>query len=74
MVLSCFADGPEIDLQAILEPMTSLFVSLHDQHGQTKDIIDYISSVVYSDRVMQRWREEDKKLVIRTLSERADGM
>ena len=70
----CVTSRPEIDIQAILEPMTSLRVSLHDQNGQTKDIIDYISSVVYSNRMMQRWGEEDKKFVIRTLSERADGM
>jgi len=36
--------------------------------------VDYINSVVYSDRMIQRWREEDKRLVIKTLSERANGM
>jgi hypothetical protein len=49
-------------------------VSLHEQTGQKKDIIDYVSSVLYSDAKMRRWRDEDKRLVIRTLSERADGM
>jgi hypothetical protein len=38
------------------------------------DIADYVRSVVYSDSNMRRWRDEDKELVIETLSERADGM
>jgi len=70
----CVTSRPESDIKAILEPLTSRRVSLHDQSGQKKDIVDYITSVVYSDRKMQRWREEDKRLVIETLSERADGM
>jgi hypothetical protein len=49
-------------------------VSLHNQSGQKKDIVDYINSVVYSDTKIRRWREEDRKLVIETLSERANGM
>jgi hypothetical protein len=65
---------PEIDIQATLEPLASLHVSLHDQSGQMKDIVDYISSVVHSDTKMRRWREEDRKLVIETHSEKADGM
>jgi len=30
--------------------------------------------MVYSDRNMRRWRDEDKKLVVETLTEKADGM
>jgi hypothetical protein len=30
--------------------------------------------MVSSDPKMQRWREEDRNLVIETLTERADGM
>jgi hypothetical protein len=70
----CVTSRPEIDIQTILEPLTTLRVSLHDQSGQKEDIVDYVSSVVYSDKKMRRWREEDRKLVIETLSERADGM
>jgi hypothetical protein len=70
----CVTSRPEIDIQTALEPLTSLCVSLHDQTGQKKDILDYVSSVVYSDMRMQRWRVEDKRLVIETLSKRADGM
>ncbi|KAF8504919.1 hypothetical protein F5888DRAFT_813349 [Russula emetica] len=70
----CVTSRPEIDIKSALDHLTSLRVSLHSQSGQTKDIVDYINSVVYSDTKMQRWREEDRKLVIETLSERADGM
>ena len=70
----CVTSRPEIDIQTTLEPLTPLQVSLHNQTGQKKDIIDYITSVVSSDTKMRRWREEDRNLVIETLSERADGM
>jgi NACHT domain len=70
----CVTSRPEIDIQTSLEPLTSLRVSLHNQTGQKKDIVDYVNSVVYSDTKMGRWREDDRKLVIETLSERADGM
>jgi hypothetical protein len=70
----CVTSRPEIDIQAALESLTLHPMSLHDERGQRKDIIDYITSVVRSDRRMRRWREEDKELVIKTLSEKADGM
>ncbi|KAI0284744.1 hypothetical protein BC826DRAFT_1179252 [Russula brevipes] len=55
-------------------PLTSHRVSLHEQSGQKNDIVEYVTSVVHSDARMRRWREEDKKMVIDSLSERADGM
>jgi hypothetical protein len=72
----CVTSRPEIDIRNVLEPLTSMpnRISLHDQDGQKKDIADYVNSVVYSDRKMARWPEQDKALVIKTLSERADGM
>jgi hypothetical protein len=70
----CVTSRPEIDIQTTLEPLTTLCVSLHNQTGQKEDIVDYVSSVVHSDKKMRRWREEDRNLVIETLSERADGM
>ena len=70
----CVTSHPEIDIRTALGPLTSRSVSLHNQIGQKKDIVDYVTSLVYSDARMQRWRDEDKKLVIETLSERADGM
>ena len=70
----CVTSRPEADIRTVLEPLTSLKISLHDESGQKEDIIQYIKSVVCSDRNMRRWKEEDKKLVIDTLSEKADGM
>ena len=70
----CVTSRPEIDIRIVLEPLTSLRVSLHDETGQKKDIVDYIVSVVHSDTQMSKWREQDQNLVVETLSERADGM
>ena len=70
----CITSRPEIDIRTVIEPLTTRRVSLHDETGQTKDIVEYVSSVVRSDMRMGKWREEDQKLVIETLSERADGM
>jgi hypothetical protein len=72
----CVTSRPEFDIQTILEPLapTSNRISLHDQNGQRKDIVDYVTSVVHEDIKMKKWRENDKRHVIETLSERADGM
>ena len=70
----CATSRPEADIQASLAPLASHTVSLHDQDGQKKDIGDYVRFVVYSDRHMQRWRVEDKEMVIDNLSRRGDGM
>ena len=70
----CVASRPEIDIRIILEPLTSLNISLHDAVGKKKDMIEYITSVVHSDRRMRKWREEDQILVIDTLSQNAEGM
>ena len=70
----CVASRPEIDIRTVLEPLTSLQISLHDEGGQKDDIIAFIKSFVHSDRAMRRWRKEDQDLVIDTLSRKADGM
>src|ERR1700733_7429263 len=69
----CVTSRPESDIQIVLERLTERPVSLHDESGQEEDIANYVSSV-HADRRMGRWREEDKELVIKTLSEKADGM
>jgi hypothetical protein len=70
----CVTSRPEIGVRAVLESLSSHRVSLHDETGQKKDIIDYVSAVLGSDRKFERWRKEDKDLVIKTLSDKADGM
>jgi hypothetical protein len=70
----CVASRPEIDIRKALEPLKPLEISLHDEDGQKSDIIEYIKSIIYSDRKMRNWREEDKQLVVDTLSDNADGM
>ena len=70
----CVASRPEMDIRTVLEPLTTLKISLHDESGQKEDIIKYIKSVVRSDRSMRGWIEEDKQLVVDTLSDKSDGM
>ncbi len=70
----CVTSRPEINIRTALEPLTARRVSLHDQTGQRKDIVEYVSSVVHSDTRMGKWRKLDQNLVIETLSDRADGM
>jgi hypothetical protein len=49
-------------------------VSLHEESGQRKDIFDYVTKVVRTDKEMSKWRERDKVLVIKILAERSSGM
>ena len=70
----CVTSRPEADILDALLPLASHTVSLHDEEGQRQDINNYITFVVKSDRKMRKWRAEDKKLVIDTLSQGADGM
>jgi hypothetical protein len=70
----CVTSRPEHDIQAVLKHLTLQAVSLHDESGQQQDIANYVAAFVHSDNRMRRWREDDKDLVIKTLSEKADGM
>ena len=72
----CVTSRPEFDIRATLGRLALHSVSLHDESGQRDDIVDYVKSVVYSDAetMMKRWREADKKMVVETISEKADGM
>ena len=72
----CVTSRPEFDIRATLTPLARHRVSLHEESGQKKDIVDYINSVVHSDSetMMKRWRDEEKKIVVEVLSEKADGM
>ena len=64
----------EIDIHNRLEPLTSLRVSLHDQTGHREDIAKYIRSEADFIARKKNWRGDDTQLVIKTLSEKADGM
>jgi hypothetical protein len=70
----CITSRPEIDIRDVLEPLTTHNIPLHEQAGQKQDIVDYINDFVRSDPRVRRWQEEDKQLVIETLTEKASGM
>ena len=70
----CITSRPEVDIRTVIEPLASHTVSLHDEGGQKRDIINYIKFVVRSDANMRKWRQEDWQLVIDLLSQKANGM
>jgi len=70
----CVTSRPEYDIRVVFERLTEYPVSLHDEIGQQEDISNYVTSFVRSNQRMKRWRDEDKNLVIKTLSDKADGM
>jgi hypothetical protein len=70
----CVSSRPEIDIKKVLGPLARCAVSLHDESGQKKDISDYVRNAVYMDKKMQRWRSDEKELVIEELSRKVDGM
>jgi len=70
----CVTSRPEHDIRVVLECLTEHPVSLHDESGQQEDIANFVASFVRSNQRMKRWRDEDKNLVIKVLSEKADGM
>jgi hypothetical protein len=71
---SCVTSRPEADIEDSLLPLASHVVSLHDESGQKEDIVNYIKWFINSDRKAQKWRKEDKELVLEKLSQEADGM
>jgi hypothetical protein len=70
----CASSRPEVNIQTKLKPLAVNTISLHDETRQKTVIANYVNSVVSSDEYMGKWREEDKKLVVKELSEKADGM
>ena len=70
----CITSRPEVDIRSFLEHLTSHCMSLHDEGGQRKDIVDYLKHGIETDPKMGKWREDDKQLVIDTLARKADGM
>jgi hypothetical protein len=69
----CVTSRPEVDIKDVLGPLART-LSLHDEIGQMKDISDYVSNFVSSDRMMARWRSAERELVVKELSKKADGM
>ena len=70
----CVTSRPEYDICTTLEPLVMQQVSLHNESRQKQDINDYIMSVVHSDRMMKKWRDAEKDMVVERLTSKADGM
>jgi hypothetical protein len=70
----CVTSRLETDFEAVLEPLASHTISLHTESGQNEDIVNYIKWFINSDPKAQKWRKEDKELVLEKLSEGPDRM
>jgi hypothetical protein len=70
----CVASRPEIGIQKTFKPLNPLEINLHEETGQKEDIIEYIKFFVDTDEKMRSWKDKDKKLVVKMLSEKAGGM
>jgi hypothetical protein len=70
----CVASRPEIGIKKTLKTLSPLEISLHEETGQMEDISEYIKFFVYTDEKMRGWKDKDKKLVVKMLSEKAGGM
>jgi hypothetical protein len=54
----CVTSRPEADIKAVLEPLSTHHMSLHDQPGQARDITTYIKSAIQSHRKMRGWPDD----------------
>jgi hypothetical protein len=70
----CVSSRLATDIQTKLKALAVNEISLHDETRQTIVISKYVRSSVSSDEHMMKWQDEDKELVVKELSERADGM
>ena len=72
----CVTSRQQVDIRIALRHLTTFRVGIDDRGGQRNDIVDYVTSVVYSNAepIMRGWEKEVKDLVIETLCKRADGM
>ena len=70
----CVTSRPETDIKVVLGPLACHSISIHDETGQMEDIENYIRSVVNTDPKYQKWKQEDRRVAIDVLSERAEGM
>jgi len=70
----CVTSRHETDIRAVLKPLASYSVSLHDEIGQREEIQNYISSIMDSDTNTSQWSKEDRDLVVNKLRQEADRM
>ena len=70
----CVTSRPELDIKGVLDPLIFRSVSLHDESGQKRDIVDFVKSVINTRPKKGVWKEEHRKLAINVLIEKSNGM
>jgi hypothetical protein len=66
----CITSRPEVDIRRVLGRSAHYTVSLDEDDSHLKDIAEYIKSV----HLEREWPEEEKELVISTLTQDCGGM
>ena len=70
----CATSRPKVDIRAVIEPLVFCSVSLRDKKRTSRTTLEVSSMRPRVWLAIRRWRDDDKNLVIETLTERADGM
>lgn len=70
----CVTSRPEQDILSTLGPLKPNTVSLHDETGQRESIKTFVCSFICDDSTMQRWREEERSLVLTYVEKQTGGM
>jgi hypothetical protein len=69
----CITSRPETNIKDVLDPLIFRTVSLREERGHRKDIVDYIKSVINMHPKNKKWKAEHKQLVIEVLTKNAYG-
>ena len=70
----CVTSWLELDIRGVLDPLIFCSISLHDESGQKKDIEDFVKSVINTHPKKGVWKEKHRKLAIKILIEKLNGM
>ncbi|EMD36623.1 hypothetical protein CERSUDRAFT_124368 [Gelatoporia subvermispora B] len=70
----CITSRPERDIAVVLKPLASQCIGIDAEDGQSRDIARYVCAAVESDSGYELWEGEEKALVIKELSAKANGM
>ncbi|EMD37982.1 hypothetical protein CERSUDRAFT_122810 [Gelatoporia subvermispora B] len=70
----CLTSRPETDIAAVFSPLNTQSIAIDENIGQDRDMADYVRSCVDRDAAYGAWNEQHKALVVKVLSEKANGM
>ncbi|EMD37971.1 hypothetical protein CERSUDRAFT_72606 [Gelatoporia subvermispora B] len=69
----CITSRPEPGIAEALRPLSSQSIAIDKSFEHSADIAKYVKSALDTDAGFSSWSEDDKSLVVETLSEKASG-